>query len=1524
MDNSATNIDKIAIVGMHCRFPGANDADELWNNLASSQCSIKSPPEERHEINEYANEWDIQAGFLDSIKKFDAEFFNISPNEAKIMDPQQRALLEVTWGAVENAGYTRASLDRNTGVFVGVISGDYGTYLEPLGLTGDYPYRGTDRYQLANRLSFFWDIYGPSLSVDTACSSSGAAVHLACESIRRKECPVAIASGVNLFIHPSRFIQFRQLGIISPDNVCHPFGNDANGTVYGEGICSLILKPLSAAENSGDNILGVILASAMNAGGRTQGFTVPNRNAQKAVVKQAIQNANIDARTISYIEAHGTATKVGDPIELRGLKEAFSDSTLDKETKQYCSIGSVKGNIGHLESAAAVAGIVKVLKQMQHKTLVPTLFGSETTKISKFEQTPFYLQKELTDWKRPVVSGDVVPRRAGVSSFGAGGANVHIILEEYCSIPKGISIEEIVPETDDKHIFVFSAQNQAALQSLLKKYVLFLDRYGDSQNDLRNLSYTLQLGRDEWSQRLGIIAKDKITLIKKIKNYLEEKKDPDTISDSVLEEISKEFKADGESKLAIDCLLENKVLRPLLTLWAKGASVDWSKLYKNDAHFIGLPTYPFDGDEYWLPRHTIVNIFQPGGNSSSINMGLPGLRVDTPGTGSVNYIANLSLAELPYLEHHRIFEQAVVPGSWYVALALTVARAEQPENKQWALEHCTFHETMQIDAETLRSISCVVAQNNNKCTLNIYSAEKNALPQSWTLHFSATVITVVGSDHDQITSKSILNLSEITNRCTSTLDVDEFYADGLRLGFSWTGPFKAVQHLKYVEGESIGLVKNEPLVGDTGSLVISAALLDACFQVYLSALPEEKRRDNEVFIPISVDRIDLYSAVSDDCYSIGEMVSGERDHAVVFNSKICSTSGKIALTLDGLSAYRISSENLTNQRNNNKSIYEDWCYKPEWLSMPMPDKSDTQPSVLIVAKDESMIFSGLLENWSTELAKPGSITTDKHDFENKLSTWINEDIQPAIIVVTLSANDSNFIGTVEHWDTEIRVNLDMLRSVFYQSNAANRKITIWVVSSQAQSIDGSQINPVLSGFWGLCRSLAYEYPQLWGGLVDIPEQPNALDYLCLIGCMSAKANEDQIAIRNGKAYALRLSKVEGVQSQFKTVEISENYQYVVSGGLGSIGQVHMRWLLERGAGHVTLVGRSAGDDTVLNSLANNYGDRVSYQSVDISVESEVRHLVASLESKNLPIKGVIHTVGVLADGVFDNSSWDSFAKVLSGKVYGAINILNALPLDHLDFVVFTSTATALLGSAGQSNYTMANAFLDGIAQKLKNESIPAVSVNWGPWKDTGMVTTMSEQAKQNAQITAGERGGISPDKVDYLFNRLYSAKLSQVAVLPDGWQSFATPIQSNKLMSTWKTGKPTFENISDVQLPVPTSDSIENTFRKIVADILGHSDEFDFSRSFQQLGFDSLTAVKLRNELNRSLSLSLPATALFDYPNPATLVEYIENTVAITVAVDTDTVAKAEQSSSESDFVAKLSDDEAERMLAIELEGLGE
>jgi acyl transferase domain-containing protein len=517
-----TGADAIAIIGIGCRFPGrANDPEAYWRLLRDGIDAISEVP---------ANRWDGNAlydpdiaipgkmntrwgGFLEGIDQFDPGFFGISPAEAGRIDPQQRVVLEVAWEALEDAGQALRSLAGSpTGVFIGVHSYDYSILqLSDVDSIIAHTSTGTSHSIVANRLSYALDLRGPSVAVDTACSSSLVATHLACQSLRNNECDLALAGGVNLVLTPVLSIAFSKLHMMAADGRCKSFDARADGFVRGEGCGIVALKRLSDALSAGDSILALIRGSAVNQDGSTNGLTAPNGLSQSALVHQALDRAGVLPSQISYVESHGTGTALGDPIEVEALASVVGPPCPDG---QPCVIGSVKTNIGHLESAAGIAGLIKVVLSMQHGAIPPNLHFTKLNPHISLENTRFIFPTELRPW--PSAAGR---RYAGISSFGFGGTNAHMILEE---APRSTSVGPMreSPARGRACLLPLSARSAEALHALAGSYLhLFSAESSEHVAPIDDVCYTASVWRSHHEHRLALVGHSREDLAAKLKSF---------------------------------------------------------------------------------------------------------------------------------------------------------------------------------------------------------------------------------------------------------------------------------------------------------------------------------------------------------------------------------------------------------------------------------------------------------------------------------------------------------------------------------------------------------------------------------------------------------------------------------------------------------------------------------------------------------------------------------------------------------------------------------------------------------------------------------------------------------------------------------------------------------------------------------------------------------------------------------------------------------------------------------------------
>ncbi|MCP4020984.1 MAG: amino acid adenylation domain-containing protein, partial [Desulfobacteraceae bacterium] len=548
-------------------------------------------------------------------------FFNISPSEAEIIDPKTRLFLEIVWWLLEGAGYTRARLKDKYQSRIGVWAG--AMYQQYQAFDTDPARKAmislSSFSAMANRVSYFFDFKGPSIAVDTMCSSSLISIHMACESLRKKECKMAVAGGVNLTIHPIKYQGLSMGQLIAGDAGSRSFG-DGDGYIPSEGVGAVLLKPLSEAISAKDSILAVIKSTATNHGGHTHGVYVPNPNAQADLIEENFNRSGIDPRSVSYVESAATGSALGDPIEVRALTKAFGKFTSDTN---FCSIGSVKSNIGHGEAVSGMAQLTKVVLQLKNKMLVPSIMADPMNPNLSFDNTPFYLQTKPAEWEKPVLTIDgqkkVWPRRATVSSFGAGGSNAHMIIEEFNPPVEAALTDD---ENTRPQVIVFSARNQDRLQELVRQMALFLETH--KKISLVDLAHTLQMGREAMEFRIALVVQDLNTLISSLRTYLtalEKGGSPELeipfftgdieTSDSKISDL-----VSGKTgKAMLDKLLADKELEKLAFYWVNGAKISWETLHEGTRPMMALPLYPFAREKYWLPLTDVVNSSIPDQDS---------------------------------------------------------------------------------------------------------------------------------------------------------------------------------------------------------------------------------------------------------------------------------------------------------------------------------------------------------------------------------------------------------------------------------------------------------------------------------------------------------------------------------------------------------------------------------------------------------------------------------------------------------------------------------------------------------------------------------------------------------------------------------------------------------------------------------------------------------------------------------------------------------------------------------------------
>lgn len=580
----AQQTEPIAIVGLGCRFPQAADPNAYWQLLASGRDAITPVPADRWDREAYFDR-DLDAvgkictregGFVDGVDRFDAKFFNISAREARGIDPQQRLLLEVAWEALEHAGLPPDQLyGTPTGVFVGISTSDYAQLLQTqgdLGLIDAYYGTGTSPSVAAGRVSYALGLQGPSLSIDTACSSSLVAVHLAVRSLRARECHTALAGGVNLMLAPGAAIAFTKAHMLSPHGRCRTFDVGADGYVRGEGCGMVVLRRLSDAVADGDRVMAVIRGSAVNHDGRSAGLTAPNGPSQEAVIRAALAESGLEPADVDYVEAHGTGTPLGDPIEVQALLKTYCT---ERPTDRPLHIGSVKTNFGHLEAAAGIAGLIKLVLAIEHGSLPPQLHFTHWNPHIDIAGRPISVVTQSRAWPADQ------DRVAAVSSFGFSGTNSHIIVAA-APMDSPVSTPAI-----GERVLPISAKSRSGLVALAARYEQFVrSAPAESWSDV---CFTAAVGRSHFPHRLALVAAEAAQAADMLAAFVAGRVSHAMWTGTLGSAVGRDTDEIGSDVVAA------------ARRYVLGGAVDWRKLYAStESRRVTLPTYPFERDRFWF------------------------------------------------------------------------------------------------------------------------------------------------------------------------------------------------------------------------------------------------------------------------------------------------------------------------------------------------------------------------------------------------------------------------------------------------------------------------------------------------------------------------------------------------------------------------------------------------------------------------------------------------------------------------------------------------------------------------------------------------------------------------------------------------------------------------------------------------------------------------------------------------------------------------------------------------------------
>jgi acyl transferase domain-containing protein/tryptophanase len=1487
----------IAVVGMAGRYPKAKNLGELWDNLAAGRDCIEEIPAERYERRLRHGSFErYRGGFIDDVDKFDSLFFNISPREAEMLDPQERLFLEVAWEAIEDAGYYPEILAqedelRNIGVFVGAVWAMY----QMLGVeekhAGNKVVPNSFLWSIANRVSYCFNLSGPSLTLDTACSSSLTTIYLACEAIYAGECTAAIVGGVNLDLHQAKFDIDWAGGALSADGVCRSFGKGANGYVAGEGVGALFLKPLDRAVQDGDNIYGVIKSAVVNHGGRTSGYTVPNPKAQTDLILSAFEKAGIEARSVGYIEAHGTGTELGDPIEITGLSNAFKADNVENQT---CAIGSIKSNIGHLEAAAGVVSICKALLQMKHRQLVPSLHASDLNEFIDFENSPFYVVQRLEEWKNKEVGGVQLPLRAGVSSFGAGGSNAHIILENY----EPTENAKEGPARPNELIFPLSAKNEDQLREVAVRLAKFVR---EGHEDLADVAHTLRIGRKSFEHRLAVIAKTKEELLEKLNCFIAGKKADDIAAGHAKSaEAFTRLLNRSEKEEFIRMLSQGRDPHKIARLWAEGLLADWQGFQSDGSgKRISLPTYPFADKRHWAyGQSTARPLLQSAAGVHPM--------VDTNESTFERQLFKKTFHDRDFFIYdHHVANIPTLPGVAYLELARKAGELAAGRKVQ-KIRNILWVSPIAVQNSTPKEVFIELKPGGDTVQFEVFSEGATG---GKILHSQGKLL--YETRQEAAAAAEYIDLESVRARCAKVIDGKDAYPLFKSFGLNLGPSFQVLQEVYKSEHEALGVLKlPEFRQGDLQNMVLQPSLVDGSLQAGMGAHLGEKA--GEMFVPFSIGEVEILHPLQSDCFSYvieaKEGKKGKKDNSRVVKSDvfILDETGKVLVKIRESIGVPLREVYKKQAQDADVDGFSELYYSYEWEKASLEKAAQNLPhSIVLFDAEETLrdLYQERLRESGANsdqviLVRPGESFRDLGKQTYEINPQNKDDFTrlfERLIEKQCPVENICFAWPVGHADFSDEKSMERgVYSFLFVCQALIKqklesKVQLLYLYSAKQD-DAQPHNQAASGF---INTLHLEHPKLLCKSVEVLQE--RVGYEQILGAISAEFQaraQDATVVRYEaqeryirKLKAFELEEAAGSSSQ--GVGLREKGVYLITGGAGGLGLLFTEFLAKERKARLILSGRSklsAELEAKLDELRKS-GAEILYLPADVSNYEDVKNLVNEGKSRFGEINGIIHAAGVLRDSFIRNKTPEEMSAVFAPKVYGTLHLDEATKNEELDFFVTFSSLAAVAGNAGQCDYSFANHFMDSFVAEREllrvkgTRSGKALSVNWSLWADGGM--KLDEQAELYFKKTLGIMPLSAGAGLEAFVRGLASGR-SQFAFL-EGVQE--------KVEVAWGLRKrkpapdapaaPTFSNQSAI---APVSDGasgdliawLQNELSQIVVEFLKlDAGDMSTDKVLLDLGFDSIGLTTFANAINEKYQLDITPVLFFDYPTVEEIAKYL-------------------------------------------------
>ncbi|MGA9770379.1 MAG: SDR family NAD(P)-dependent oxidoreductase [Blastocatellia bacterium] len=1357
--------DQIAVIGLGCRLPGARNAEEFWQNLRDGIESIRFFSDD--ELRSagilpavFNNPLYVRArAVLDDVESFDAPFFGYSPREAEILDPQQRLFLECASEALEDAGYDPDFYKGRIGVYGGANMNTYLLFnlLSNQGLIdsfGSYQTMlGSDKDFLATRVSYKLNLRGPSVTVQTACSTSLVATHLACQSLLSGECDIALAGGVSIVVPQKAGYLYQEGGIFSHDGHCRAFDAKSNGCVEGNGAGIVVLKRLDDALADGDNIRAVIRGSAVNNDGSLKvGYTAPGIKGQMTVIAEAMNMAGVEPESISYIEAHGTGTMLGDPIEISALTQAFRQST---RKTGYCAIGSVKTNIGHLDAAAGIAGLIKTVLALEHHLLPPSLGYEQPNPKIDFDSSPFYVNASLTEWK-----SDGSPLRAGVSSFGIGGTNAHVIVEQ---APRIDSSSDASPYS----LLSLSAKTSAALDVYTSNLATHLKQHPELS--LPEVAYTLQVGRKAHAYRRIVVCRNSIEAVEKLETR-DAGKVFTSVSNTATNKVSFLFSGQGSQYVGMGF-----------------------GLYESE------PTFRHELDRCSEilkdnPGLDLLKVLYPDeGRAGDASLQLMQTQLAQPALFAIEYaLARMWMAwgiEPHAMAGHSIGEYvaACLAGVFSLkdALVLVSARGQlmqsMPPGAMLAMPLSELEARPLLgQGVSLAAIngpaSCVAsgpieAVEALEAQLSRMGKTGRRLMTSHAFH-SEMMSPVVGQFTQKVRQVQLNapNLPYISN-VTGDWITAEQATDPVYWGRHLREPVSFEEGLRHLlKSSDAALLEVGP-----GQALASLARKhpQRTGQQVFSSLRQQSELDSDLaFVLTTAGRLWIAGAELDWT----SLNAGQRRRRVSLPTYPFERQRYWVEPQMRQPEFETQSLSLGKEPD-----LADWFYTPIWKQSPLPTELDLETELLkkrrwMIFLDEAGLGSAILDRLrraglDAVGVKPADGFEDLGNGLFEINPRRPEDYSALLEAVKIYMGVPQVIA---HLWSVTQADSDLERAQaedfgFYSllslaqalgKLGAGDPITLGVVANLVERIAGEEIIfPEKAALLGPCKVIPQEYSGISCRLIDTDitknyGEANLIEQLLLE--LALDTPETSVAYRGNNRWKKTFEKVR-IRENDTSTRLRERGVYLITGGHGGVG-FHLAQYLARTVGaRLVLTGRNAVVDEEQVRQLEEAGADVLTLTADVSDREQMSEVIRKTKERFGELHGVIHAAGIAGQGTIQLKARADAEAVLASKVAGAQVLYDLLKDDELDFILLCSSLNSIIGGFGQVDYCAANAFLDAFAQDAGVRRGPQViSINWDTWEGVGMARL---DARSNGSAASASQQAVDHPLFDAKFEEAPNRKV---------------------------------------------------------------------------------------------------------------------------------------------------------------------